>query len=186
MQYKNSCKESVSPAKDILLGDNTMEKEKLFPLLNLNPIKVKLMDREEGEGWDRETVDRVEIMYRRFLYLVSISADDSLPICPNREVDKFWHQHILDTQKYADDCQQFFGRFLHHFPYFGMRGDDDVATLSEAFKATCRLYEETFGEPYVDQTESAQRCDVTCRSNCQVTCSNRISFEERPRLREVS
>lgn len=98
--------------------------------LDLGPIKFKLMDSKDGEGWDRERADRVEVEYRNFLLLSG--ADSALPAVPFGDVDTFWHYHILDTQKYAADCDQLFGRFLHHFPYFGMRGETDKAALLEA------------------------------------------------------
>src|SRR5262249_49602408 len=91
--------------------------------LDLDPIKLKLMDPEEGQGWSREYVDRVEIAYRRFLTLLVKFPDET--IAPTKDVDKFWHGHILDTMKYAEDCERVFGYFLHHFPYFGMRGERD-------------------------------------------------------------
>jgi len=39
-----------------------------------------------------------------------------------------------------------FGCFLHHFPYFGMRGEDDAANLRAAGKNMHSLYEREFGE----------------------------------------
>ena len=42
--------------------------------------------------------------------------------------------HILDTRAYSRDCEFLFGRFLHHFPYFGMRGDADRAALDRTFR----------------------------------------------------
>jgi hypothetical protein len=44
-------------------------------------------------------------------------------------VDEIWHQHILDTHAYHRDCDAIFGSYLHHFPYFGMRGDADAQAL---------------------------------------------------------
>ena len=149
-----------------------------FEGLDLSPIKAKLMDPIEGQGWSRETVDRVEIAYRRFLQLATAVGDQPHPICPSREIDLFWHQHILDTRKYAADCDRQFGFFLHHFPYFGMRGEEDARALARAFEQTRVLYEQTFGESYVDEM---QQCGNTCNHNCQVTCSNRID-ETRPTL----
>ena len=113
--------------------------------LDLEPIKFKLMNREEGEGWTREYVDQVETAYRRFLTLVVKYPDET--IAPSKDVDKFWHGHILDTMKYAEDCQNVFGYFLHHFPYFGMRGEEDAANLARAGEATMRLYEYEFKAP---------------------------------------
>jgi hypothetical protein len=125
--------------------------------LDLDPIKFKLMNREEGEGWSREYVDQMEIAYKRFLTLSVKYPEET--IAPSKDVDKFWHGHILDTMKYADDCQNVFGYFLHHFPYFGMRGEDDAANLAAAGERTNELYEREFGESAVP---SAKRDAAMC------------------------
>lgn len=111
--------------------------------LDLDPIKFKLMDKKEGQGWSREKADRLELEYRRFLALTAKYPQEV--IAPSSDVDKFWHGHILDTMKYAEDCQRVFGFFLHHFPYFGMRDDEDAANLADAAASTRRLYEQEFG-----------------------------------------
>lgn len=111
--------------------------------LDLDAIKFKLMDAKEGHGWTREEADRHELEYRRFLALIAKYPEEA--ITPNSDVDKFWHGHILDTMKYAKDCAHVFGYFLHHFPYFGMRDDEDTANLTEAAAQTRRLYEQEFG-----------------------------------------
>lgn len=112
--------------------------------LDLDPIKLKLMDAEEGQGWSREYVERMELAYRRFLTLLVRFPGET--IAPTKDLDKFWHGHILDTMKYAEDCENVFGCFLHHFPYFGMRGEDDAANLRAAGKNMHSLYEREFGE----------------------------------------
>ncbi len=104
--------------------------------LDLDPIKLKLMEIEEGQGWSREYVDQMAIEYKRFLTLSVKYPEET--IAPSKDVDKFWHGHILDTMKYAEDCQNVFGYFLHHFPYFGMRGEEDAANLAEAGRTTKR------------------------------------------------
>jgi hypothetical protein len=111
--------------------------------LDLDPIKLKLMDKEEGQGWTSAQADHYETEYRRFLALLATYPDEV--IAPNTNVDKFWHGHILDTMKYAEDCNEIFGYFLHHFPYFGMRGEEDEANLAAAAANMKRLYEEEFG-----------------------------------------
>src|SRR5882672_4401302 len=113
--------------------------------LDLDCIKLKLMDHEEGHGWSREYADQMEIAYRRFLALMSKFPEET--IAPTKDIDKFWHGHILDTMKYAEDCERVFGYFLHHFPYFGMRGAEDAAQQAQADKDMHRLYEQEFGEP---------------------------------------
>src|SRR5690242_11469991 len=81
--------------------------------LDLDPIKFKLMDKD-GEGWSRDRVNLVERWYRRFLFLAF--KHPHLPLVVTKPIDTFWHHHIMDTRKYATDCQNVFGYFLHHFP----------------------------------------------------------------------
>jgi hypothetical protein len=73
------------------------------------------------------------------------------------DVDTFWHYHILDTRKYAADCQAVFGQFLHHFPYSGLRGNEDAAAHEAACERMRVLYEETFGVSYAASAESLKQ-----------------------------
>ena len=57
------------------------------------------------------------------------------------------HQHILDTIAYRADCEAIFGFYLDHFPYFGMRGDDDAQALVDSYGDTLEIYERDFGTP---------------------------------------
>jgi hypothetical protein len=118
--------------------------------LDFGLVKRKLMDPEEGQGWSREHAERIELAYRRYLTLLAKYPD--VQIAPTRDLDRFWHGHILDTLKYAEDCQNIFGRFVHHFPYAGMRGEDDAANLRAASENMRRLYEREFGEPLPGRT----------------------------------
>jgi hypothetical protein len=124
--------------------------------LDLEMIKLKLMDADEGEGWTREYADLVGEEYRKFLALTRAYPD--LAIVPSGPVDAFWHNHILDTQKYGPDCEQVFGFFLHHFPYFGMRGEEDLANLNASWQNTIDAYRRHFGEPLPGFWESGMRC----------------------------
>jgi predicted heme/steroid binding protein len=121
--------------------------------LDLEPIKVKLMHEESGEGWSLEKVNAVEFEYRRFLYLMKAFPNEQT--APLMDVDTFWHYHILDTMKYAVDCEKVFGYFLHHFPYIGLRGEDDEAAHERVGERMKELYEATFGEPYLRGLETA-------------------------------
>src|ERR1022692_2458665 len=97
---------------------DTKRIEKPMSLINsidLSMVKMKLMDEEEGQGWDKEYTDYVEQRYKRYLCMIYISPKGS--VVPTKDIDLFWHQHILDTRAYAKDCQLIFGKFLHHFPY---------------------------------------------------------------------
>lgn len=115
----------------------------------------------EERSWSVVTCAEVEGLYRKFLALTIRYPERKL--CPNGPVDEFWHAHILDTQKYAADCEQLFGEMLHHYPYFGMRSAEDKANLDRAFADTVDLFIRHFG---VDPTAgdaharscSPQRC----------------------------
>jgi hypothetical protein len=115
--------------------------------LDLDPIKVKLMHEESGEGWSLAQAEAVESEYRRFLYLMKKFPEERA--APRVDVDIFWHYHILDTIKYARDCQAVFGYFLHHFPYVGLRGMEDLVAHQRVGERMRELYEETFDEPFL-------------------------------------
>ena len=116
--------------------------------LNLEPIKNKLMDAESGEGWSRAKAEAMDLEYRRFLHLMHCFPNQSAS--PTKAVDTFWHYHILDTQRYAADCNDVFGCFMHHNPY----GDEQATVVGErsdeaAVDRMQELYEATFGEAYI-------------------------------------
>ena len=124
--------------------------------LNLDMIRQKLLDPDEGNDWTGEHCDRAIEEYRRFLALTR--AYPSLTLVPSHAVDKVWHAHILDTQRYGEDCQRIFGHFLHHFPYLGMRGTADKVAHLSAMEKILELYRKHFGEPALDLwVSSAQR-----------------------------
>jgi hypothetical protein len=121
--------------------------------LDLEPIKVKLMHEESGEGWPLERANAVEFEYRRFLFLMNKYPHEQT--APLVDVDTFWHYHILDTMKYHADCDAVFGHYLHHFPYIGLRGEDDAAAHIRVGQRMKELYEDTFGEDYVRASVAA-------------------------------
>ena len=90
--------------------------EKFNAELDLEPIIFSLTRREDGASWSVEKSRLMEKWYRRFLYLGYLYPGQS--VVPTKNLDIFWHTHILDTQKYVDDCKNLFGHYFHHFPYF--------------------------------------------------------------------
>lgn len=112
--------------------------------IDLSPINEKLQYDNPGL-WSGETLAQTELDYRRFLALTLLYPSTTLVV--NKILDDYWHQHILDTHKYAADCDKLFGFFLHHYPYFGMSDDEDAQRLLDAFTVTQQLWEEAFGVP---------------------------------------
>src|SRR2546423_1851962 len=124
--------------------------------LDLTPIKRKAMHREGGYGWSAEYADRMAAAYKRYLILHAKYPERTL--APDEDVDRFWHLHILDTRKYAADCDATFGRFLHHFPYLGLRGEDDEAALHAAHAEMQALLAGEFGA--ADGATQAAWCSI--------------------------
>lgn len=139
----------------------------LIANLDFEMVKMKLKETEEGEGWSDIQCESAEIEYKRYLHLCKIYGKG---IVPNKIMDTFWHYHILDTRAYQNDCEAVFGYFLHHFPYFGMRGEEDALNLKEAFGITKERYLFTFNEP-ISRDENTD-CWHDCENRCWHACSN--------------
>ena len=119
--------------------------------LDLDPVKFKISSKEDGFGWTSEHIDRIELAYRRFLVL--LAKYPHLQIAPTRDIDAFWHAHILDTRKYAADCERIFGGFVHHYPHLGLLGDEDKA--EQAANALYALFVVEFGEEVPNNARGA-------------------------------
>lgn len=135
-----------------------LQAEQRVAAVDFTMLKRKLV---EDKGWTREMADSAEELYRKFLALNIRYPDQK--ICPTGPIDEFWHAHILDTQAYARDCELLFGRFLHHFPYFGMRGVEDRRDLEQAFSDSIDLFIRHYGiDPTAGDTQARscrpQRC----------------------------
>lgn len=83
-------------------------------------------------------------LYKNFLFLMKKHL--SVSLVPTREIDEFWHNHILYTKNYFRDCEYIFGRYMHHHP---TSPDEDVQTLVNQFHITKQLYLEEFKQPLV-------------------------------------
>ena len=130
--------------------------------LDLSNVRMKLADPEEGHGYTEPQLDVMEDEYRKFLALHLAYPDAD--VVPCKLVDEIWHQHILDTAAYREDCDAIFGRFLDHFPYFGMRDEQDAQALEDAYADTIDRYRDAFGEPLADSwitVDASSRCKRT-------------------------
>jgi hypothetical protein len=117
----------------------------LADVLDLRKIRMKLADPKEGKGYDAAHLDVMEQEYRRFLALHI--AYPEAEVVPCSMVDEIWHQHILDTIAYRQDCEAIFGEFLDHYPYFGMQSEQEAQALHDAYGDTLEIYEREFGTP---------------------------------------
>lgn len=94
--------------------------------------------------WRKSDALAICQQYRNYLFLCKkYRGQHKLP--PSDDIDDFWHQHILDTNKYMHDCDIIFGDYYHHYPYFGIDGKTDNQMLNDAFFDTQQLYQQEFG-----------------------------------------
>lgn len=107
--------------------------------IDLEPIKYKLVVEKVANANDLPLLEKWRFLFLALKYRTQ-------PIVVSHAIDSFWHYHILDTRKYAEDCETAFGEFLHHFPYFGLRGEEDQQALRAAYQATLELMRAEFGE----------------------------------------
>jgi hypothetical protein len=114
--------------------------------LNLESVKIRVMDPKVGEGWTREYADSIESAYKTYLSMLVKNPDDAEDIMLSKDVDEFWHTHILQTIKYHEDCEAVFGKYLHHQPHIGELGREDLLKRDQAAEKTRRLYEREFGD----------------------------------------
>lgn len=158
-------------AKPVLPEDN----QYLAKVNNIDFTKLKWKLTQSSESsWTESLCDFAEQEYRKFLALKL--EFPKVSVVPNKLVDKFWHEHILDTKSYAEDCQKTFGYFLHHYPYFGIHDEKDQENLQSSFDLTVQLYESRYGKYPVEDVFSNKvpqlaRCtDHACHVPSSCAC----------------
>lgn len=94
--------------------------------------------------WTKSDAIHCSELYKNFLWL--LKKHHPLPLVPTKEIDEFWHNHILSTKNYMKDCEQIFGHYLHHDP---ASPDENEQALLDNFQITNQLYFEEFGKALV-------------------------------------
>ena len=105
--------------------------------LDLDTVRRRLVSKK---GWTEAHANRVVEEYREYLALFYHHPGEEL-VPPTQDLDDVWHEHILDTQRYAADCDRIFGRFIHHVP--GLEHGTEQHT--EGLKRTRRHWWQVFG-----------------------------------------
>jgi hypothetical protein len=136
--------------------------------LDLESVKLRVMDSELGEGWSRDYADSIEAAYKSYLTMLVKYPDDIEDIQISKDVDEFWHMHILHTMKYADDCQKLFGNFLHHEPQPREASSADIRKRSALAEKTRRLYQQ---ESLRSRNTHTAYCNATAETRLAAYCN---------------
>ncbi|MBD1910283.1 glycine-rich domain-containing protein-like [Leptolyngbya sp. FACHB-16] len=115
------------------------------------------MQSRNGPQWTQTKTFNVLTQYIAFLYLVD--AYPQYGLVPSSDVDQIWHYHILDTQKYAEDCETLFGRMVHHSPYLGRHGEQDRRYQRSAHGVTQALIQNILGKSSVYHGTQPADCE---------------------------
>ncbi len=83
--------------------------EKLLAKQHIRHLDLGAVRRMAVEklGWGEERASEVENGYKRCLYALAHKHRHEVLSPPSHDVDEFWHQHILNTPKYREDCDRF-------------------------------------------------------------------------------
>lgn len=108
--------------------------------LDLTKIKLRLI---RMLNWTESKTDTIIHEYKCFLELMRLYPEKLF--APSQDVDEVWHAHILHTMLYAKQCQEVFGRFIHHNP----SDPTDAATETNKdainYSSTLSYYKTAFG-----------------------------------------
>src|SRR5260370_1423839 len=149
--------------------------------LDLEPIKLRVMDPELGEGWTREYAESTERAYRNYLTMLVKHPEDVEDIVVSKDVDEFWHAHILHTMKYTEDCERVFGTYLHHNPDVGGRASAEIERKAVLVEKTRSLYQQEFGRAALCvaaiRPGNAALCGAAVRTEGAALCGAAVRTE---------
>jgi len=111
------------------------------------------------EDWTEERAIKAVEGYKKYLALTK--ALDGYQLVPNADIDEIWHYHILDTRQYVKDCEEIFGGFLHHYPYFGMLDEQNEKEWKKYQEISNSIWQELFDEDLYESSY-APNCPQAC------------------------
>ncbi len=125
--------------------------------LDLNIILSRLKNKEVVP---LEYLSTIERNYKQWLTLTKCYPKESL--VPSQMVDIIWHEHILDTKRYQEDCNQIFGYYLHHNPCDALT-EQEKEELHLNFSKTRELWEKHFDEELSLNNSFCGKCSSRCK-----------------------
>jgi len=129
--------------------------------------------------WCDELIRREVGRYEKFLRLAQ--RHPGQPLAPTKNIDEIWHLHMMNPRAYYNDCQRLFGDILDHDGGFGST-PDELPLLQHTFDKTAQLWEQEFGEPYVEKAEDPRmtNCWHDCQSRWHACKSKAATIETAP------
>lgn len=101
------------------------------------------------------------VLFEDVKRFIALCACTPKPLAPPRPIDRGWHQFILLTKDYAEFCENYCARYVHHQPVDPFAETKDY---SAGRRYTRQLAERVFGSLSVNWDESLKGGD--CTHNC--------------------
>ena len=95
--------------------------------------------------WDEKSANEAGKQYKNYLILIKKYSGNH-ELSPSKDIDEIWHNHILYTQQYCQDCTAIFGHYLHHEPHDASKRKAIRQAGKSPFDVTQALYHQEFGE----------------------------------------
>lgn len=122
---------------------NLREARVYLDSIDFSPIVERL---HKDKRWHEKKALKAIEDYKKFL-LLQKKYEGKQTFVPSLKIDEVWHSHILFTKQYHEDCQNLFGRYLHHQPETEKgKYTLNKAANEKAADETERLYFEEYGE----------------------------------------
>ncbi len=88
-----------------------------LPTFDLSYVVEQVLQEQAKKGNESITESQVQDCVRKYRnYLALCKMYPGKPLMPCEDIDLIWHQHILNSQHYMDDCDSYLGYYLHHNP----------------------------------------------------------------------
>jgi hypothetical protein len=97
---------------------------------------------QQQHGWDSTYASEVEEGYRRYLSLHLLFPETRF--VATKDVDLFWHTHILHTRQYEADSEAVFGKMFHHDPVL-VSETADLRPYADDFSKMLNVMQSVFG-----------------------------------------
>lgn len=129
-----------------MLKDSTLNKAiEYINDLDLSYLVRKMTDQNYFlPRWTEEDALLGLRLYKNFLILSRKYPEEIF--VPSKEIDEFWHNHILATRQYHQDCEAIFGYYYHHDPMDRENNGAGPQELVALFEKTQTFYFKEFDE----------------------------------------
>lgn len=143
--------------------------------LSTDLLRASYRSDDFPQDWTQE--QRSIALARYVKWLGAKRANPTARLAPTRDIDLFWHLHMLSPVAYFHDCKRLFGRLLDHDGGFG-KDAGELPELKQVFLATAELWESQYQEPYFEDGRWARDAVATdcwhdCQNRCWHACSDK-------------